>query len=55
MLAPAVGEIELDCDVLEVPGADLRLVAYTAATGSVDAGELELLRVAGGEPLTTRR
>lgn len=44
---PQVGDIVLDCDVLVVPGADLRMVTYTAATGSSDAGKLELLRVTG--------
>lgn len=41
------GDILLDCDVLLVPGADLRMVTYTAAAGSVDAGKLDLLRVTG--------
>ncbi|MBD0421522.1 helix-turn-helix domain-containing protein [Streptomyces sp. TRM S81-3] len=45
---PEVGDILLDCDVLIVPGADLRMVTYTAATGSSDAGKLDLLRVTGG-------
>ncbi|MEU0926347.1 helix-turn-helix transcriptional regulator [Streptomyces malaysiensis] len=44
---PEVGDILLDCDVLIVPGADLRMVTYTAATGSSDAGKLDLLRVTG--------
>ncbi|GAA2099935.1 helix-turn-helix transcriptional regulator [Streptomyces albiaxialis] len=44
---PEVGDILLDCDVLLVPGADLRMVTYTAATGSDDAGKLDLLRVTG--------
>ncbi|MGC3000928.1 hypothetical protein ACPF8X_21840 [Streptomyces sp. G35A] len=35
-------------DVLIVPGADLRMVTYTAAAGSSDAGKLDLLRVTGG-------
>ena len=49
-----IGDILLDCDVLLVPGADLRMVTYTAATGSTDAGKLDLLRVTGapgGAPL----
>lgn len=45
---PEVGDIRLDCDVLIVPGADLRMVTYTAAAGSSDAGTLDLLRVTGG-------
>ncbi|MFF2411736.1 helix-turn-helix transcriptional regulator [Streptomyces sp. NPDC058092] len=44
---PEVGDILLDCDVLIVPGADLRLVTYTAAAKSSDAGKLDLLRVTG--------
>ncbi|MFG2601377.1 helix-turn-helix transcriptional regulator [Streptomyces sp. NPDC048462] len=49
---PEVGDILLDCDVLIVPGADLRMVTYTAATGSSDAGKLDLLRVTGGRTAT---
>ncbi|GGL29375.1 helix-turn-helix transcriptional regulator [Nocardia jinanensis] len=45
---PEVGDIRVDCDVLLVPGVDLRLVAYTAAAESSDAGKLDLLRVTGG-------
>ncbi|CAL9639856.1 hypothetical protein SUDANB176_06316 [Streptomyces sp. enrichment culture] len=45
---PEAGDIVLDCDVLIVPGADLRMVTYTAAAGSADAGKLDLLRVTGG-------
>ncbi|PPS90881.1 helix-turn-helix transcriptional regulator [Streptomyces sp. MH60] len=51
---PEVGDILLDCDVLIVPGADLRMVTYTAATGSSDAGKLDLLRVTGGRTATAR-
>ncbi|MFF1567969.1 helix-turn-helix transcriptional regulator [Streptomyces sp. NPDC058293] len=50
---PEIGDILLDCDVLIVPGADLRMVTYTAAAGSKDAGKLELLRVTGGCTATT--
>lgn len=49
---PEVGEILLDCDVLIVPGADLRMVTYTAAAGSSDAAKLGLLRVTGGRTPT---
>ncbi|WP_421106516.1 hypothetical protein [Streptomyces sp. NEAU-S77] len=45
---PEVGDILLDCDVLIVPGADLRMVTYTAATGSSGAAKLDLLRVTAG-------
>lgn len=50
---PQIGDILLDCDVLIVPGADLRMVTYTAATGSSEAGKLDLLRVTGGRAATT--
>ncbi|MFD3926062.1 helix-turn-helix transcriptional regulator [Streptomyces sp. NPDC058614] len=50
---PEIGDILLDCDVLIVPGADLRMVTYTAAAGSSDEGKLELLRVTGGRAATT--
>jgi len=42
---PEVGEVTLDCDVLTVPGCDVRLVVYTVAAGSSDAEKLEFLRV----------
>jgi hypothetical protein len=45
--ATPVGPIEIDCDVLTVPGSDLHLVLYTAAPGSEDASRLDLLRVTG--------
>jgi transcriptional regulator with XRE-family HTH domain len=41
-----VGDIEVDCDVFTVAGTELRIVAYTAATGSEAAGKLDFLRVA---------
>jgi transcriptional regulator with XRE-family HTH domain len=50
---PEVGDITLDCDVLVVPDADLRVVTYTAAEGSVDAGRLDLLRVIGAQPVAS--
>ncbi len=49
---PEVGDILLDCDVLVVPGVDLRVVTYTAAAGSGDAGKLDLLRVTRGRTAT---
>lgn len=45
---PEIGDLTLDCDVLIVPGADLRMVTYTAASGSSDEGMLDLLRVTSG-------
>ena len=47
---PEVGDVTCDCDVLTVPGSSLRIVLYTAATGSPDADELEFLRVTRGVP-----
>ena len=44
---PSVGRITLDCDVLTVVGSDLRVIAYTAAPGSVDADRLALVGVLG--------
>ncbi len=44
---PQVGNVTLDCDILTVPGADLKLVVYTAPEGSPDAEKLDLLRVTG--------
>ena len=46
-----VGPITIDCDVLSVPGDDLRVVVYTTATGSQDAEKLELLKVVGTQAL----
>ncbi|MBU2666796.1 helix-turn-helix transcriptional regulator [Actinoplanes bogorensis] len=46
---PAVGRMELDCDVLTVPGSDIRIVAYTAAQGSEAASRLALLDVLGAQ------
>lgn len=45
---PQVGEVTCDCDVLTVPGSDIRLVVYTVAAGSVDAEKLQFLRVTNG-------
>jgi transcriptional regulator with XRE-family HTH domain len=44
---PEVGLITLDCDVLVAQGSDLRLVVYTAASGSSDAESLALLGAIG--------
>lgn len=46
---PVVGIITVDCDTLEVVGSDLRLVMWTAPTGSADASALKLLSVIGSE------
>ena len=44
---PEIGRITVDCDVLAVRGSDLRLIVYTAAPGSSDAGALALLGAVG--------
>ncbi|GLZ49266.1 transcriptional regulator [Actinomycetospora sp. NBRC 106375] len=44
---PGIGRLTLDCDSLEVPGDDQRLVVYSAVPGSRDAELLDLLRVVG--------
>jgi transcriptional regulator with XRE-family HTH domain len=49
---PEVGLITLDCDVLMVAGSDLRVIAYTAVPGSVDADRFDLVRVIGLQTLT---
>ncbi|MBO0983470.1 helix-turn-helix transcriptional regulator [Rathayibacter sp. SD072] len=46
-----VGPLTIDCDVLSVPGSDLRIVVYTAAPGSGDEARLDLLRVTGLQEL----
>ncbi|QTE30863.1 helix-turn-helix transcriptional regulator [Pengzhenrongella sicca] len=47
-----VGPIVVDCDVLTVPGSDLRIVVYTVAPHSVDETRLDLLRVTGLQRFT---
>ena len=46
-LHPEVGTITLDCDALAIEDSDLRLVVYTATTGSSDADALALLGAIG--------
>ena len=50
---PEVGELTVDCDILTVHGADLRIVAYTAEPGSEAAEKLALLRVLGVQTLSS--
>ena len=50
---PEVGRLTLDCDVLTVSGTDLRVIAYTAEPGSVDAERFDLVRVVGLQRLRT--
>jgi transcriptional regulator with XRE-family HTH domain len=49
---PEIGPITLDCDVLTVRGSDLRLIVYTAAPGTPDAGALALLATIGLQSFT---
>jgi hypothetical protein len=44
---PHVGPLTLDCDVLNVAGADLTIMVYTAEPGTEDAERLSLLAVLG--------
>jgi transcriptional regulator with XRE-family HTH domain len=47
---PEVGPLVLDCDVLTVPGGDLRIVVHTAAPGSDSADRLRRLTPAAAPP-----
>ncbi|MGZ0150443.1 helix-turn-helix transcriptional regulator [Kribbella sp. WER1] len=49
---PEVGTFAIDCDVLAVPGSDLRMVVYTAAPNTEAAEKLRLLSVIGLQELT---
>jgi len=49
---PDVGELELDCDVLSVHGADLRIIVFTAAPGSEAADKLRLLSALGSQVMS---
>lgn len=44
---PEIGDITVDCDVLNDSDTDLKIVIYTAAPGSEDATKLDLARIAG--------
>ncbi|HEY0559351.1 MAG TPA: helix-turn-helix transcriptional regulator [Frankiaceae bacterium] len=50
---PEVGLITLDCDVLTVAGADVRIVVYTAEPGTAEADALALLRVVGTQAFSS--
>ncbi|GLY30838.1 helix-turn-helix domain-containing protein [Kineosporia sp. NBRC 101731] len=52
---PVVGELHLDCDVLSVHGADLRIIVFSAAPGSESAQRLRLLSVLGTQDMTASR
>lgn len=46
---PAVGEITIDCDVLNDSDTDIKIVIYTATPGSEDESKLELARITGAQ------
>jgi hypothetical protein len=50
---PSVGDFTLDCEVLTVAGSDLRIIVFTAAPGTSDAANLDLLRVIGVQDLSS--
>jgi transcriptional regulator with XRE-family HTH domain len=41
---PLVGDINVDCEVLMVPGIDLKILAFMAEPGSPDADKLDTIR-----------
>jgi hypothetical protein len=47
VLHPAVGALELDCEVMLSANHEQRLIVYTARPGSEAAERLQLLRVVG--------
>jgi len=47
---PEIGDITVDCDVLNDSDTDLKIVIYTAAPGSTEATKLDLARVTGVHP-----
>jgi transcriptional regulator with XRE-family HTH domain len=50
IIHPDIGEITVDCDVLNDSDTDLKIVIYTAAPGSEDATKLDLARLADIRP-----
>jgi transcriptional regulator with XRE-family HTH domain len=44
---PEIGDITVDCDVLNDSDTDLKIVIYTAPPGSEDATKLDLARITG--------
>jgi DNA-binding XRE family transcriptional regulator len=49
---PQVGVMTLDCDILAVPAADLRIMVYSAEPDTEDAKRLALLAVVGTQVFT---
>jgi transcriptional regulator with XRE-family HTH domain len=50
---PAMGRLEVDCDVFTVHGSDLRVIVYSAEPGSAAAEKLAMLRVIGLQAMPT--
>lgn len=50
---PAVGQLELDCDVLTAQRGDLRIVVYTAAPDSEAETKLALLAAIGTQTMSS--
>ncbi|MEV5609986.1 helix-turn-helix transcriptional regulator [Streptomyces sp. NPDC052225] len=50
---PQAGPLTLDCDILGVAGADLRVMVYTAEPGTPDADRLDLLARSAVPALTS--
>ncbi|MCA1223411.1 helix-turn-helix transcriptional regulator [Streptomyces sp. 8L] len=48
---PDIGTVDVDCDVITVPGCDLRIIAQSAAPSSPAAEALDLLGVIGTETM----
>ncbi len=55
VIHPQVGSLDLDCDVLSVHGADLRIIVFTAPGGSEAVDTLSFLRVLGTQDMSERR
>lgn len=49
---PEVGPIELDCDIVTVQGAELRLIIFSAEPGTTAAEKLQLLTIIGTERIS---
>lgn len=50
---PVVGELTLECEVLDIAGHGQRMIVYTAAPGSPSSDALRLLEVVGTQWSTT--
>jgi hypothetical protein len=50
IIHPDIGEITVDCDVLNDSDTDLKIVIFTAAPGSEDSTKLDLARLTGASP-----